>query len=160
MSKKLAAYFSASGVTRKKAQLLAEAAGADIFEIEPEVLYTKADLDWTDKNSRSTTEMNDRSSRPKIKNHLENMDQYDVVFLGFPIWWYREPSIIDTFLEEYDFAGKTIVLFATSGGSGFGSTVQGIKKLISPQTEIIEGKLLNGRQSAGDLAAWVKELDL
>lgn len=160
MNKKLVAYFSASGATKKKAQLLAEAAGADIFEIEPEVLYTKADLNWMDKNSRSTIEMNDRSSRPKIKNHLENMEQYDVVFLGFPIWWYREPAIIDTFLEEYDFAGKTIVLFATSGGSGFGRTVQGIKELVSPQTKIIEGKLLNGRQSAAELAVWVKELGL
>ena len=160
MNKKLVAYFSASGVTAKVAKFLAEAAAADLFEIEPEVPYTRADLDWTNKKSRSTIEMNDRSARPGIQNRLENMEDYAVVFLGFPIWWYREPSIIDTFLEQYDFSGKTIVLFATSGGSGFGKTAAGIRKLVSPQTKIVEGRLLNGRQDAKGLAAWVRGLGL
>lgn len=160
MSKKLVAYFSASGVTAKIAKLLAEAAGADIFEIEPAVPYTKADLNWMDKNSRSTIEMNDHSARPEIKTHLDNMAEYDVVFLGFPIWWYREPSIIDTFLEQYDFSGKTIVLFATSGGSGFGKTAAGMKDKVSSQTKIIEGKLLNGRQNVRSLTEWVNGLGL
>lgn len=160
MSKKLVAYFSASGVTARIAKLLAEAAGADIFEIEPAVSYTKADLNWMDKNSRSTIEMNDHSARPEIKTHLDNMAEYDVVFLGFPIWWYREPSIIDTFLEQYDFSGKTIVLFATSGGSGFGKTAAGMKDKVSSQTKIIEGKLLNGRQNVRSLTEWVNGLGL
>ena len=160
MANTLAAYFSASGKTENVARLLAKALGADIFEIEPEIPYKKADLNWMDKNSRSTLEMKDRSSRPEIKSHVENMEQYSVIFLGFPIWWYREPSIIDTFLEEYDFAGKTIVLFATSGGSGFGKTAAGLKGIVSPQARIIEGKLLNGRQDEKSLAAWADSLTL
>ena len=160
MANTLVAYFSASGKTANVAGLLARALGADIFEIEPEVPYKKADLNWMDKNSRSTLEMKDRSSRPEIKSHVENMDLYDVIYLGFPIWWYREPSIIDTFLEEYDFAGKTIVLFATSGGSGFGKTAAGLKGIVSPQARIIEGKLLNGRQDEKGLAAWADSLRL
>ena len=160
MANTLASYFSASGKTENVARLLAKALGADIFEIEPEIPYKKADLNWMDKNSRSTLEMKDRSSRPEIKSHVENMEQYSVIFLGFPIWWYREPSIIDTFLEEYDFAGKTIVLFATSGGSGFGKTAQGLKGIVSPQARIIEGKLLNGRQDEKSLAAWADSLGL
>ena len=160
MSKKLVAYFSASGVTEKAAKLLAEAAGADIFEIEPEIPYTKADLNWMDKTSRSTIEMNDPSSRPEIKNRVENMAQYDVIFLGFPIWWYRQPAIIDTFLEQYDLSDKTIVLFATSGGSGFGKTAAGLKDKVSSDTKIIEGKLLNGRQDVKSLTEWVNGLRL
>ena len=160
MAKKLVAYFSASGKTANVARLLAKALGADIFEIEPVIPYTKADLNWMDKNSRSTVEMNDHSSRPEIKSRVEDMAQYDAVFLGFPIWWYREPSIIDTFLEQYDFSGKTIVLFATSGGSGFGKTVSGLKSIVSPQARIIEGKLLNGRQDEKSLAAWAGSLEL
>ena len=160
MSKRLTAYFSASGVTEKAAKLLAEAADTDLFEIEPAVPYTRADLNWMDKKSRSTLEMNDPSARPRIKTRLDNMDEYDVVFLGFPIWWYREPSIIDTFLEQYDFSGKTIVLFATSGGSGFGRTASDLKDKVSPQTKIIEGKLLNGRQNVKKLAEWVNGLRL
>lgn len=160
MSKALVAYFSASGVTAKVAKQLAEAAGADLFEIEPVVPYTKTDLNWMDKKSRSTVEMNDRSARPEIKNRLDNMTEYDVVFLGFPIWWYREPSIVDTFLEQYDFSDKTIVLFATSGGSGFGETAQGLKDKVPSNTRIIEGKLLNGRQNNKSLTAWVRGLGL
>ena len=160
MSKKLVAYFSATGTTKKAAQLLAQAAHADLFEIEPAVPYTKADLDWMDKKSRSTIEMNDPSSRPEIRSRVENMNAYDVIFLGFPIWWYREPSIIDTFLEQYDFSGKTIVLFATSGGSGFGKTVRGLKDKVSPQAKIIEGKLLNGRITVQRLKSWIDTLHL
>lgn len=120
MSKILVAYFSASGVTKNAAEKLAKAANADLFEIKPVRPYTDADLNWMDKKSRSTVEMNDLSSRPEIANKCENMGSYDVVFVGFPIWWYVEPRIIDTFLESYDFSGKTVIPFATSGGSGLG----------------------------------------
>ena len=160
MSKKLVAYFSATGTTEKAAQLLAQAADADLFEITPAVPYTGADLDWMNKKSRSTIEMNDPSSRPQITGRVENMNTYNVVFLGFPIWWYREPSIIDTFLEQYDFSGKTIVLFATSGGSGFGKTVRGLKNKVSPQAKIIEGRLLNGRITTQNLQSWLDTLQL
>ena len=160
MSKKLVAYFSATGTTEKAAQLLAQAADADLFEITPAVPYTRADLDWMDKKSRSTIEMNDPASRPQIEGRVENMNTYYVVFLGFPIWWYREPSIIDTFLEQYDFSGKTIVLFATSGGSGFGKIVRGLKNKVSPQAKIIEGRLLNGRITAQSLKSWIGSLQL
>ena len=122
-NKSLVTYFSASGVTKKVAEKLAEAAGADLFEIKPEVAYTEADLNWMDKKSRSSIEMNDKSFRPAIAEKYNNMADYDVVYVGFPIWWYVAPTIINTFLESYDFSGKTIVLFATSGGSGFGNTV-------------------------------------
>ena len=119
MSKKLVAFFSASGVTANAAKILAEAAGADIYEIKPEVPYTKADLDWMDKSSRSTIEMQDKSSRPAIADKNADISAHDTIFVGFPIWWYIAPTIINTFLESYDFSGKTIILFATSGGSGF-----------------------------------------
>ena len=160
MSRKLTAYFSASGVTAKAAKALAEAANAELFEIKPETPYTKADLNWMDKKSRSTIEMNDPTSRPPIKNCVENMEEYDVIFLGFPIWWYREPSIIDTFLEQYDFSGKTIVLFATSGGSGFGRTAEGIRNKVSAQTKVIEGKLLNGKITEKALTSFIDALQL
>lgn len=120
MSRKLVAYFSASGVTAKVAETLAEAIGADIFEIEPKVPYTKADLDWTNRQSRSSIEMNDPASRPAIAGVRDNMADYDTLFVGFPIWWYVAPTIINTFLESYDLTGKTIIPFATSGGSGIG----------------------------------------
>ena len=160
MSHILIAYFSASGVTAKVSKALAEAAGADLFEIEPEVPYTKADLNWMDKKSRSTLEMNDPSARPAIKSSIENMNDYDVIFLGFPIWWYREPSIIDTFLEQYNFSGKTIILFATSGGSGLGKAAKEIQSKVTPQTKVIEGKLLNGRITKESLTKWLDSLDL
>ena len=121
--KKLVAYFSASGVTKKTAETLAEAIGADLFEIKPAVPYTRADLDWTDKQSRSTKEMNDPASRPVVAETLDTMAQYDTVFVGFPIWWYVAPTIIDTFLEQYDFAGKTMIPFATCSGSGMGKCI-------------------------------------
>lgn len=157
MKKTLTAYFSASGVTAKAAEAVAEAAGSDIFEIKPAVPYTSADLNWMDKKSRSTVEMNDPACRPEIESRVDDMDSYDTIFLGFPIWWYREPSIIDTFLESYDFTGKKIVLFATSGGSGFGKTAQGLKKL-APGADIVEGGLLNGRPGSAVLKEWISEI--
>lgn len=158
MSKKLVAYFSASGVTAKAAKNLAEAAGADLFEIKPEVPYTQADLDWHDKNSRSSVEMRDSKSRPQIAAGDARIADYDVIFVGFPIWWYVAPTIINTFLESYDFAGKTIILFATSGGSGFGKAVAGLKGSVADSTAIREGKLLNGNPSVADLKNWVESL--
>lgn len=142
MSKKLVAYFSASGVTKKYAENLAKTVNADLFEIKPEKAYTKADLDWTNKQSRSSVEMSDPDSRPEISDRLKNMDEYETVFVGFPIWWYVAPTIINTFLESYDFSGKTVVPFATSGGSGMGKTVEVLRK-ICPKAEIKEGKVVN-----------------
>lgn len=158
MTKSLVAYFSATGTTAGAAELLAKAAGAELFAIRPAVPYTKADLNWMDDKSRSSLEMHDPSSRPAIADRVENMDAYDRVYLGFPIWWYVAPTIINSFLESYDFSGKTIVLFATSGGSGFGKTVEGLKGSVSPTARIIEGRLLNGRLSESELRAWVQSL--
>ena len=158
MAKSLVAYFSASGVTKRAAEVLAKAAEADIHEIKPAVPYTDADLNWMNKKSRSSIEMADPSSRPEIANKVENMDQYDTVLVGFPIWWYVAPTIINTFLEQYDFSGKKIILFATSGGSGFGKTVAALKGSVSASTEIIEGRLLNGRVEESALKEWVKSL--
>lgn len=142
MSKILVAYFSASGVTRKMANKLAVLADADTYEIKPEVLYSKADLNWMDKNSRSSIEMSNKSMRPAIIKEELDLAKYDTILLGFPIWWYVAPTIINTFLESYDFTGKRIVLFATSGGSGFGNTVNELKG--SAKDAIIqEGILLN-----------------
>ena len=160
MKKALVAYFSASGVTAKAAKALAQAAGADLYEIKPAIPYTKADLNWTDKTSRSSVEMQDPSSRPALADQTAQIANYDVVFLGFPLWWYVAPTIINSFLESYDFAGKTIVLFATSGGSGFGKTVAGLQGSVSPETKILEGRLLNGKLSDGELKAWVDSLPL
>lgn len=159
MSKILVAYFSASGVTKNAAEKLAKAANADLFEIKPVRPYTDADLDWTDKKSRSTVEMNDLSSRPEIANKCENMGSYDVVFVGFPIWWYVEPRIIDTFLESYDFSGKTVIPFATSGGSGLGKTAENFKKLLGENVIVKDGKMLT-RASKNDVSGWVKSLGL
>ena len=160
MSKKLVAYFSASGTTAGVAKALAEAAGADLYEIKPAVPYTKADLNWMDKSARSTVEMQDASSRPAISDNDAKVGDYDVVFVGFPIWWYIAPTIINTFLEKYDFSGKTIILFATSGGSGFGKAVAGLKGSVSETATIREGKILNGHPSASELKAWVDSLDV
>jgi flavodoxin len=142
MSKKLVAYFSASGITRNVAKLVAEAAGADLYEITPKESYTKADLNWMDKKSRSSVEMADKKIRPAITDTDAKIADYDEIFLGFPIWWYVAPTIINTFLEKYDFTGKKIVLFATSGGSGFGNTVKELQPS-APQAQFVEGKLLN-----------------
>lgn len=154
--KKLVAYFSASGVTKGVAVRLAKAAGADLFEMKPAVPYTRADLDWTDKKSRSSVEMMSPDSRPEIANRLSNPEDYDTVFLGFPIWWYVAPSIINTFVESYDFSGKTIIPFATSGGSGMGKTVEVLKSLC-PGAKWEKGKMLN-RVSDGELENWIKGL--
>ncbi len=160
MSRKLVAYFSASGVTADVAGKLADATGADLYEIRPETPYTGADLDWTDKNSRNYIEMHDKTIRPAIADKNADIADCDVIFLGFPIWWYVAPTIINTFLESYDFSGKTIVLFATSGGSGFGNTVEELKCSVSDNTVIKEGKLLNGGQSVADLKKWAESLDV
>ena len=160
MSKKLVAYFSASGVTAKVASLLTDAVGADIHEIRPKFPYSKADLNWMDKKSRSSIEMNNKAFRPEIEHSDLKMDAYEVVFLGFPIWWYVAPTIINTFLESYDFAGKKIILFATSGSSGFGKTVEELKVSVPASCEIIEGKLLNGKQTIPTIRAWTESLIL
>lgn len=158
MSKKfLVAYFSASGVTAKAAWKLSEAIGADLYEIKPEVPYTSADLNWTDKKSRSSVEMNNPASRPAIAEKLQGMEKYDVVFVGFPIWWYVAPTIIHTFLESYDFSGKTIVPFATSGGSGMGKTNEKLAASCKGAT-LLQGRMLNGNLSEADLKAWVEGL--
>lgn len=154
MSKKLVAYFSASGVTKGAAQRIAEAVGADLFEIKPLVPYTHADLDWTNAKSRSSIEMKDAASRPEIAEKLDNMDAYDTIFLGFPIWWYVAPTIIHTFLESYDFSGKTIIPFATSGGSSLGRTAEVLKPLCSKTTKWLPGKMMN-RVSDQDLRVWI-----
>ncbi len=159
MSKILVAYFSASDVTKNAAEKLAKATNADLFEIKPVRPYTDADLDWTDKKSRSTIEMNDLSSRPEIAKKCENMGSYDVVFVGFPIWWYVEPRIIDTFLDSYDFSGKTVIPFATSGGSGLGKTAENFKKLLGENVIVKDGKMLT-RASKNDVSGWVKSLGL
>ena len=156
MSKKLVAFFSASGVTAQAARSLADAAGADLYEIKPAVPYSNADLDWMNKKSRSSIEMNDKASRPAIADTDAHVADYDVVFVGFPIWWYIAPTIINTFLERYDFSGKKIVLFATSGGSGFGKTVSNLQPS-APNAKIIEGKLLNGRHDKASLGAWAAQ---
>lgn len=161
MSKKsLVAYFSASGVTARAAKTLAEAAGADLYEIKPKTPYTKADLNWMDKNARSSIEMKDPSSRPELADENADIASYDVIFLGFPIWWYVAPTIINTFLEAYDFSGKTIILFATSGGSGLGKTVEKLKPSVSDTTVIKEGKLLNGQVTKENLENWLKTFNL
>lgn len=160
MSKKLVAYFSASGVTAAAAKTLAEAANADLYEIKPAVPYTKADLNWMDKQSRSSLEMQNKTFRPAIADTDAKIADYDVIFVGFPIWWYVAPTIINTFLEAYDFSGKTVVLFATSGGSGFGKTLDELKGSVSDTAKLIESKLLNGKPSRDELAAWVNGLAL
>lgn len=160
MSKTLVAYFSASGVTATAAKTLAEAANADLYEIKPTTPYTNADLNWNNRQSRSSVEMNDPTFRPPLADKNAGIAEYDVIFVGFPIWWYVAPTIINTFLESYDFSGKTIVLFATSGGSGFGRTVEKLKPSVSNDAILKEEKLLNGSQSTDALAAWLNKLNL
>ena len=157
MSKTLVAYFSASGVTKSVAENLAKAAGADLFEIVPKQIYTNADLNWQDKKSRSSVEMNDRSSRPAINSKVENISQYSHVFVGFPVWWYREPSIIDTFMESYDWAGITVIPFCTSGGSGLGDAGKNMQAL-GKGAKVIEGKRLSGNASEAELKAWADQI--
>lgn len=157
MRKTLVAYFSASGTTQRAADKLAKAAGADLYEIRPAVPYTRADLDWMDKKSRSTLEMKDPSFRPELADKDADIASYDRIFLGFPIWWYVAPTLINTFLESYDFTGKEIVLFATSGGSGFGKTVQALEPSC-PGAVIKEGRLLNGGMSEAELKTWAESV--
>ena len=152
----MVAYFSASGVTAKVAEKLAGVIGADLYEIKPEQTYTDADLNWQDKQSRSSVEMKDRSSRPAIGNKVENMEQYDTVFVGFPIWWYREPSIIDTFMEAYSFDGKNVIPFATSGGSGLGDSAKNMQEL-AKGAKVINGKRFSSGASGDELGIWAKE---
>ena len=156
MSKALVTYFSASGVTAKLAKNLAEAAGADLYEIRPETPYTNADLNWQNKNSRSSVEMNDKSFRPAIADTNANITDYDTIFVGFPIWWYVAPTIINTFLEAYDFSGKTIILFATSGGSGMGNSAKELRSSVSDSAVIKDGKRFRANASVNELKEWVK----
>ena len=156
MSKTLVAYFSASGVTEKVAEMIAEVSGSDLYEIALKVPYTTADLNWMDKKSRSSVEMSDKRFRPEISDTDVSVDQYDEIILGFPIWWYVAPTIINTFLEKYDFTGKKIVLFATSGGSGFGNTVSELK-ISAHDAVIVEGKVFH-KAAKQEIAEWVRSI--
>lgn len=160
MSKVLIAYFSASGVTAKTAKNLEKAAKADMYEIIPAKPYTNDDLNWQNKKSRSSIEMSDKAFRPALADTNADISKYDTILLGFPIWWYVAPTIVNTFLESYDFSGKTIILFATSGGSGFGNTVTELKPSVSNDTVIKEGKILNGNPSVSELEKWVKSMNI
>ena len=154
--KTLVAYFSASGTTAKVAARLAKVLEADLYEIRPAVPYTRKDLNWMDKKSRSSLEMRDRSSRPQIRTVIDNFDEYDTIYVGFPIWWYREPSIIDTFMESYDFTGKTVVPFATSGGSKMGETADNLRKL-APAANVFEGERFSAGVSEKELRKWTSQ---
>ena len=156
MSKALVAYFSASGVTEKLAKRLADGIGADLFEIEPEVAYTDADLNWQNSKSRSSVEMKDLSCRPAIANVVPDVQKYDVVFVGFPVWWYREPSIIDTFMEACKWNGQKVIPFATSGGSGIGNSGENMQKL-APAAKVEKGDKLEANASETTLTNWAKK---
>ena len=159
MNKVLVAYFSASGTTKVAAQQLAQVAKADLHEIKPARTYTYADLDWTDKKSRSTLEMKDSTARPAVASKVENMDQYTTIYVGFPIWWYTAPRIVNTFLEQYDLKGKTIIPFATSGGSDMGKSGEDLKNASAPAANwILPGKVLNGNPPVDSLKVWVETL--
>ena len=158
MSKKLVAFFSASGSTRKLAKTLAEVVNADTYEIKPATLYTGKDLNWNDSKSRSSVEMADINSRPALADKDAKISEYDTIFLGFPIWWYVAPHIINSFLESYDFGGKTIVVFATSGGSGFGETLSQLKPSCANSTIWIQGRVFRGRTDKNTLNDWIKTL--
>ena len=155
----LVAYFSATGTTAKAAKALADAVGGELYEIKPAVPYTSADLNWMDKNSRSSVEMKDAHSRPALADTDAPVAGHDVIFLGFPVWWYVAPTILNTFLEAYDFTGKTIVLFATSGGSGLGKSAAGLR-VSAPGAKIVDGRMLNGRLNEAELKAWAEGLNL
>ena len=157
MSKILVAYFSASGVTAKMAKELADSIGADLHEIQPEVSYTDADLNWNNKKSRSSIEMEDKSFRPAVANKVDNMAQYETIFVGFPIWWYVAPTIINTFLEQYDLKGKTVVPFATSGMSGMGNTNKELKGSC-PGATLKEGQRFANNNSKDKLKAWAEKM--
>lgn len=154
----LVAYFSATGTTKRVAENLAKATNADIYEIKPLEPYTNADLDWTNKNSRSSIEMKDHGSRPKMVEDNFSVKEYDTIYLGFPIWWYIAPTIINTFLEKHDFSNKKIILFATSGGSRFGKTIDNLIPSVDKSTKIIEGRVLNSNPSVEELKKWVETI--
>ena len=155
----LVAYFSATGTTAKAAKALAKAVGAQLYEIRPAVPYTSADLNWTDKGSRSSVEMRDKGSRPALRDTDAPVSGHDVIFLGFPVWWYVAPTLLNTFLEAYDFTGKTIVLFATSGGSGLGQSAAELRPS-APGARIVDGWMLNGKLDEAELKAWAAGLKL
>jgi len=159
MSKKLVAYFSATGITKKAALKLAEFADADVFEIKPEVPYTEADLNWRDGNSRSSVEMKDKEFRPPIAEKLPNANKYDVMFVCFPIWWYVAPTIINTFLESCDLRGKTVILCATSGSSDFGRTLEELENSCMGAI-LTEGRMLNGELDEVEIKRWLKSLNI
>ena len=158
MSKVLVAYFSVGGTTAKAAKALAAAEGADLFEIRPETPYVPADLDYTNKQSRTTLEMTDPGCRPAMVGKVADMAQYDVVFVGFPIWWGREPSVVDTFLEAYSFAGKKLVPFCTSGGTDTAAAARRIRELLGEGVSVDDGKRLGGEVSEEDLKLWAEGL--
>ena len=158
MSKKLIAYFSASGTTKKVAEMISEAAGADLYEIKPKELYTKADLDWMNKKSRSSVEMSDKKLRPELDDSNAHIENYDEIVLGFPIWWYVAPTIINTFLESYDLKNKTIIPFATSGSSDMGKTNEKLAPSC-PGSKLLHGKVFNASSTKADLSAWVDSLN-
>ena len=155
----LVAYFSATGTTAKAAKALANAVGGELYEIKPAVPYTSADLNWMDKGSRSSVEMRDKGSRPALRDTDAPVSGHDVIFLGFPVWWYVAPTLLNTFLEAYDFTGKTIVLFATSGGSNLGKSAAGLRPS-APGAKIVDGRMLNGRLNEAELKAWAEGLNL
>ncbi|MBM6885504.1 flavodoxin [Pseudoflavonifractor phocaeensis] len=155
----LVAYFSATGTTAKAAKALANAVDGALYEIKPAVPYTSADLNWMDKSSRSSVEMKDAHSRPALADTGAPVSGHDVIFLGFPVWWYVAPTILNTFLEAYDFTGKTIVLFATSGGSGLGKSADGLRPS-APGAKIMDGRMLNGHLNEAELRAWAEGLKL
>ncbi|WP_028509741.1 flavodoxin [Ruminococcus sp. NK3A76] len=157
MSKNITVCFSASGVTKRAAQLIADTLNTELIEITPKTAYTKEDLNWRDKNSRSTLEMSDKSSRPEITNEKVDLSGVDTVFLGFPVWWYIAPTIVNTFLEANDLSGKRIVLFATSGGSDFGKTVQFLKNSVASDTVISEGRVFSGRFEDNDVVEFARQ---
>ena len=157
--KVLVAYFSATGTTKGVAEHIANGLNADIYEIVPEDPYTDADLNYNDNNSRTTIEMNDPNARPAISGSVENMEQYDIIFVGYPIWWGEAPRIVSTFMESYDFSGKTIVPFCTSGGSGIGSSASNLERLTSGATWL-DGRRLNGSDSQDTVMEWVNGLGL
>ena len=157
MKKELVAYFSATGTTEGVAEAIADAAGADLYEIKPAVPYTRADLNWNNSHSRSSLEMNDPASRPELAGAMPDVSAYEQIYLGFPIWWYTAPRLISTFLESCELGGKTIILFATSGGSGLGGVARDLAPCC-PGADIRDGRLLNGRQSVNDLKNWISKL--
>ena len=158
MSRKLVAYFSASGVTAKLAEQLSEAIGADLHEIRAKEQYSQADLDWRNDKSRSSIEMKNKTFRPEIVDDKISISEYDTVFVGFPIWWYVAPTIINTFLESHDFSGKTVVVFTTSGNSDFGNTINELKISLPDSTKLIEGKVLNGKYTNKELSDWAESI--